>query len=72
LDSNTKEDILNCMEDLVADFLYYDRKEDEDLPVGVIQQAIKNGELTFDEVVERFTHELANKWNWECDTARKH
>ena len=32
--------ILGCTEDLVSNFLYYDRKEDEDLPRGTIEEAI--------------------------------
>ena len=29
----------------MADLLYYDRKEDEDLPVGKIEELIENNEI---------------------------
>jgi len=44
--------------DLVAGFLYYDRKEDEDLPNGAIETAIENGEITTDEIVDKFKQAL--------------
>ncbi|MEE9374509.1 MAG: hypothetical protein V3V00_15750 [Saprospiraceae bacterium] len=53
-----KEKILKTVSDLVADFLYYDRKEDEELPKGSIEKAIHDGEITIDEIVERFKSEL--------------
>lgn len=39
-------------------FLYYDRKSDEDLPMGVIEETIKNGLITVDEIVAKFKAEL--------------
>ena len=53
-----KELILNVVSDLVSDFLYYDRKEDEDLEVGDIQKAIEIGEITKEEIIEKFKQEL--------------
>lgn len=53
-----RELILNCMDDMVADFLYYDRKEDEDLPMGEIQRVILEGCVTQEEIVERFAARL--------------
>ena len=44
--------------DLVADFLYYDRKEDKDLPLGRIEMAIEEKQITTDEIVEMFAIEL--------------
>ena len=55
-----KQAILNRVEDLVSMFLYYDRKEDEDLPVGAIDDAIKNGEITIDEITSKFAESLKN------------
>lgn len=46
--------IYRTVEDLVADLLYYDRKEDENLPVGAIDAAIKAGIVTVDKMVEIF------------------
>ena len=49
-----KQIILDTASDLMANFLYYDRKEDEDLPIGVIEQTIRDGEITVDEIVSIF------------------
>jgi len=53
-----KERILAAIQTAVIKFLYYDRKEDEDLPVGVIEQAVRDGVITTDEIVEEFRHEI--------------
>jgi hypothetical protein len=50
--------ILDNIDSLVADFLYYDRKEDEDLPRGVIETSIASGVVTIEEIVERFDLKL--------------
>lgn len=42
----------------IANFLYYDRKEDEDLQVGQIQEAINQGELTSQELGNMFLEAL--------------
>ena len=44
--------------DMVSNLVYYDRKEDEDLPCGEIERMIKDGELTIDEMVDAFKIEL--------------
>lgn len=49
-----KEKILGLVSDAVSDLMYYDRKEDDDLPRGSIQEAIENGEITVDEMVRAF------------------
>lgn len=53
-----KELILSNVRDLVSDFLYYDRKEDEDLSSEDIGAAIGSGEVTIEELVEAFRKEL--------------
>ena len=53
-----KESILLTVDDLVSDFLYYDRKEDEELPRGEIEKAINNGDITIDEIVNYFKLKL--------------
>ena len=58
--SNTRDKILRVADDLASSFLYYDRKEDEDLPVGSIEEAIHNGEVTVDEIVEAFKANLCS------------
>lgn len=44
--------------DLVSSFLYYDRKEDDGLPVGAIEEAIASGEITVDQIVGIFDKAL--------------
>jgi hypothetical protein len=53
-----KKKILNTLDDLVGSFLYYDRKEDEGLPVGAIEKAVLNKEITIDEMVIYFKEML--------------
>ncbi len=49
-----KENIINTISDLCVDFLYYDRKEDEDLNEEDLQEAINLKEITIDEMVTEF------------------
>lgn len=53
-----KQHILDEVDDHVSRFLYYDRKEDDDLPLGAIDDAVKNGDLSFEELVEAFSSAL--------------
>ena len=46
--------IEGTVDDLVGDFLYYDRKNDEELEQGVIEAAIEDGVITEEEIVEMF------------------
>jgi len=50
--------IHNTTKDLVVKFLYYNRKEDEELPVGAIDDAIKSGETSVEEIVAVFEKSL--------------
>lgn len=49
-----KQKILHAVDDLVTSLMYYDRKEDEELPKGAIEEAVENGEVSREELVERF------------------
>lgn len=53
-----KERILIAVDNLVANLLYYDRKEDEDLPVGEIEKAIQLGEISVQDMVDLFHFRL--------------
>lgn len=46
--------ILETISDTVSRFLYYDRKEDDELPRGAIEEAIESGEISVDEIVDAF------------------
>ena len=53
-----KEQILMAVDELVSSFSYYDRKEDEDLLRGDIEGAVFRGEITVDEIVDKFRASL--------------
>ena len=46
------------VKDLAGSLMYYDRKECEDFPVGLIEAMIANHETSIDEIVEVFRLEL--------------
>ena len=57
-DINLKKTILGAVSDMALNFMVYDRQEDEDLPVGVIEQAIKDGVVTVAEICSTFQQEI--------------
>jgi hypothetical protein len=58
-----KQTILNKIDSLCSDFLYYDRKEDEELSMEQLNKAVKSGEITIDEMVAEFRKHLENTFN---------
>jgi len=55
-----KQKILNEISDLCSDLLYYDRKEDPCLTMEQLNESVKNGEITIDEMVAEFRRHLEN------------
>lgn len=53
-----RQNILDTASDLMSNFLYYDRKEDEDLGRGEIAKALQSGEVTIDELLSIFREAL--------------
>lgn len=53
-----RQHVLDRVSDLVVNLLYYDRKEDEDLPVGAIEAALEAGEITVAEIIGHFAIEF--------------
>ena len=54
-----KKQIINdTISDLVSDLLYYNRKEDEQLPLNAIEQAIVDGEISISDMIDTFRIEL--------------
>jgi hypothetical protein len=51
-------DVLATVDDLVLDFMYYDRKGAEVLPLGTIEKLLEEGAITVDEIANRFRAEL--------------
>lgn len=50
--------ILDTLEDLVTNFLYYDRKEDEEVPLNFIESSIDNNLITIEEIINHFEYLL--------------
>jgi hypothetical protein len=59
----TIEDLDDVIGDMVIDFIYYDRKQDEKIPQGAIEEAIDVDYLTIDEIVEVFRRKLVKALN---------
>jgi len=57
-----KKRILGTIEDLCSNFLYYDRKEDEDLSPKDLREAVETGIITIDEMVAEFRKHLTNSF----------
>lgn len=53
-----KNEILGAAKDCARNFLYYDRKHDEDLPVDAMFEAIESDLVTFDDIADAFKSEL--------------
>ena len=51
-EASRRETVLTTFSDTMAKFMYYDRKEDLDLPPGAIEAAIQAGEVTVDELIQ--------------------
>ena len=54
-----KKKILGVVQDSIGKLLYYDRKEDEDLEIGAIEDAILTEVVSIKELVELFQEELS-------------
>lgn len=58
----TRSDLIRGkIQDLVANFMYYDRRGDGQLPLNAIEEAIKAGEITVDEIAEIFRENIARQ-----------
>jgi len=55
-----KKLVLDNISDLCTDFLYYDRKEDQDLDVETLNLAFETGAITIDEAVAEFRKALVD------------
>jgi hypothetical protein len=57
-ETKLKEHILGVVEDLAGALLWYDRKEDDDLPRDAIETALDKGVLTKQDIVTAFAKSL--------------
>ena len=55
--------IMATVDDLALDFVAYDRKEDEELPRGAIEEALAASEVTIAQIVRRFEGALRTHLN---------
>ena len=62
-EKSIKQAILDTISDLCSNFLYYDRKVDESLTIEKLNEAVKLGEITIDEMVAEFKKHLENTFN---------
>lgn len=53
-----RAEVLKAASSAARAFVYYERKGDEDLPVGAIQESIEKKEVTVDEIVAEFRKTL--------------
>lgn len=53
-DAELKKIILDSFQDAAKDVMHYGRKEDEELPLGAIEDAVHRGVVTTGELVEHF------------------
>ena len=56
--SETKDLILHAAFEAGTNFILYDRTEDETLPSGVIQEEIKKGNITIEEIASVFKNAI--------------
>lgn len=62
MSKRTRKELIQAkISDFISDFMYYDRKEDEDLPRGEIEDAVNKGEITVAELVSQFERELRER-----------
>lgn len=53
-DPELRRHILCVAADLVGEFVYYDRRGDEDLPADLLADAVKRGVVSVEEIVSEF------------------
>lgn len=58
-----KQRIRDHIGDLFADWLYYDRKEDYEVPREAIEQAVKDGVITKGEIVKAFKEQIEKNFS---------
>lgn len=67
-----RELVLGTAEDLMTDFLYYGRKEDESLKPGEIERSIIAKEVSVDEIVAVFRKTLEGSVEGERKSRGRH
>lgn len=60
-DEKMKKLVFDTIDDMVHDFLYYDRRKDEELQLGTIDAMVGLGVLSEKEIVDKFAAELSSR-----------
>jgi predicted DNA-binding ArsR family transcriptional regulator len=55
---NMDKNLENTLSDMISNLLYYDRKEDDELPIGKIEKMVRDGNTSFNEIMEVIGQEL--------------
>ncbi len=55
-----RELIFSRISDCVLDLMYYDTKEDEELPKGAIEKCVQDGIISYEEMAKKFKDELTD------------
>jgi len=50
--------LFGALDRLASNLIYYDRKEDDELPVGRLEQLLREGHVTVDDIVKEFRSHL--------------
>lgn len=61
VNAGTKRVILDTIHDLTADFLSSDRMADKGLPLGAIEEAVKQGIITVPDMITEFCRQLHDR-----------
>lgn len=59
--SEEKALVLGRVEDVVSDFFYYDRKEDSELTIAGLNEAIESGFVSLEEIGEEFMFQVCRQ-----------
>lgn len=59
----TEQWLDDTVNDLFMDFLYYDRKNDEQMSVEQLQELIKTGTISKEMMIEVFTKYIENNYD---------
>lgn len=61
-EKDLRELVLMVVDDLVSDFAYYDRKEDFELSLDDLENAIGSQIITPEEIIDRFAEGIRKTW----------
>lgn len=60
---NIEKWLEDTVSDLFMDFLYYDRKEDEEMPVDVLRKLMDDGIISKEMMIETFLKQIDKEYS---------